>query len=109
MGGKAFVGFSDNMICHLDDRGYTHLDQIYILNVPPLYHQCWMPAVDFAFVVGDAIIWDQYIHNLQSSMVRLFDKPDQLLWTKNAKGGSYTPKLGYLALRELEDPPYPHW
>ena len=38
VGGKEFVSFSDNMICHLDDRGYTHLHQIYILNVPPLSH-----------------------------------------------------------------------
>ena len=34
---------------------------------------------------------------------------DSLLWTKNVVGGSYSPKLGYKDLREMEPIPYLQW
>ena len=97
------------MIRHLEDRGFTHLHHIHIQNAPILSHHRWLSTADLELSTDDEVSWNQYIQNLQKSMVSLSDKPNLLLWTKNSMGGTYLPKLGYLAIREQEDPPEPNW
>lgn len=53
--------------------------------------------------------WNEYIRALQSSHIRLVDREDSLVWTNNVTGGLYTPRLGYLVIREEEKTPYPPW
>ena len=56
---------------------------------------------------GSSIIRDGYIKYLKDTHFLLKDKEDELLWDKNYQGGHYTPRLGYIIIREEEDHPLP--
>lgn len=46
----------------------------------------------------------QYCQSLRLSHVKIRDEIDSVIWSKNPIGGSYSPKLGYKALREVDTP-----
>ena len=93
--GKDFVHFPVVLIDKLTDCGIVHLHQIFLQHAPPLSYESWTLAVDLDLSEEESLIWDHYILCLQNNLVCLFNRMDALLWTKNAKGGSYSPKLGY--------------
>ena len=42
--------------------------------------------------------------DLKAYLIHLLGHPNELLWSKNPKGGIYAPKHGYVVLRYLDNP-----
>ena len=80
------------MIHYLIECGYVYLHQIYLHNAFLLYYQTWTLAANLDLSVGETLIWDHYILSLKNNLVCLSNMSDTLLWTKNTKDGSYSPR-----------------
>lgn len=80
-------------ICHITNNGRSSLIQQAwksgnVLNIPPPWQQDWR----------------NYIIALTEAHIRTIKGKDELIWAL-AKHGSYTPKIGYLALMDPYKPP----
>ena len=104
-----FIHFPSDLIQNLTDYGLIHLHHIQKLCTFSHLNKSWFPAVEFELYVRESHIWDRYIKIMLNSNVHLSNNPNILLWVKNDKGGTYSPKLGYLVLRKEEEVPAPDW
>ena len=93
------------MLQYLIVRDLIHLHQIQKHNLFPHLKQSWLSAAELDLPIRESHIWDRYIQNLSDSNAYLTNKNDEPLWVKNEKGGSYSPKLAYLVLKEDKEAP----
>ena len=88
----------DHMVDILQEQGYFSLSQVnYHINSNP-HSQVWYQAEWFGFQHGDTDLWDSYINSLQTNHIRLTNKEDTIVWSRNPNCGLYNPKLGYCLL-----------
>eukprot|EP01018_Ginkgo_biloba_P002192 Gb_33330 [translate_table: standard] len=96
----------ENLVNSLHGKGIYFLHQAADPILTSEWNQEWKTAAVLD-LRGKEEEWKLYIGTLRRSYVRIKDKGDVLLWSKNLEGGIYTPKLGYKFLCEgvvMEEP-----
>ena len=74
------------MVNTLRDQGLFMLGQVGDHVNTSLITQAWLQYED-----DEKLWWNGYIKDLQEIHVRLVDRIDDLIWSRNAVGGGYTP------------------
>jgi len=100
---------TNHMINSLRDQGYRHLYHIRDVRNTTIRKQEWHAVEFFGFVNDDMFRWSAYINALQASHIRLTREDDDLIWSRNDNGGTYSPRLGYKVIREEEEFNEPKW
>eukprot|EP00253_Pinus_taeda_P034809 PITA_34809 len=92
-----------DLIRHLHDRGVTHIKHIGDRENSSFLHQAWLSARALELPHQWTNDWMAYTSVLTQAQIRLTEGPDEIIWAF-AKNGIYTPKLGYLRLKEPYKP-----
>lgn len=96
------------LIQHLNENGFFHLNQIADPVSTNLWHQGWKGIRDLDLPNQWLVDWNKYVNTLHVSHIRLTDSQDELIWELVAHG-SYTPKTGYQRLCSRAFPMAPKW
>jgi hypothetical protein len=85
------------LINHLHRQNLFLLSHLADPNSTTLWHQGWKSVANVGLFGALATQYNNYITTLQVGHIRLTDREDELVWKKDPSG-TYTPKLGYIAL-----------
>jgi hypothetical protein len=86
-----------DLINHLHRQNHFLLSHLADPNTTTPWHQGWKSVTDVGLIGALATQYKNYITTLQVGHIRLIDREDELVWQKDPSG-TYTPKLGYIAL-----------
>ena len=105
---KASV-FSSQSYISPQDSPMATLDKMVNHDNSNMWSQGWLSSHTLDLNGEWAIMWDNYASSLNKRNIRFNDEPNELAWIFNQIRSSYSTKLGYVSLFQVEDGLFRWW